>query len=262
MASFPGEIFLTTLNDGEAYQLPDFSEFRNYAIRTITCTTFFVAILLPLVIGQWMKGAETVSKRNVSNDNSSKEKAHQEKSKQESLVKKSKRTINKSKKKRHTIQSNSPEEDSSEPTIPTKDELEGIQPIHPFFMPVLNVTCLVLLFQAIILKSPYNTKIPRGIFEAPMFTADECETVIEMAHTAAKKMYTEALEKNDDNDKHLVGLKKDPKGWRKTRHDFYPTTDLNIVTDAFTPEDRRWIQEKLDARLAPLVSIHINIYNI
>ena len=58
------------------------------------------------------------------------------------------------------------------------------------------------------------------------------------------------MSEDEDSDKILSN----PRGWRKMRHSTYPTTDLNIVTDKFDPEDRRWLQQKMDARLAPMVN--------
>jgi len=49
----------------------------------------------------------------------------------------------------------------------------------------------------------------------------------------------------------MEGYLKEPFGWQKTRHKHHPTTDLNLVTDSFSDEDRAWIQQRLDARLAP-----------
>ena len=51
----------------------------------------------------------------------------------------------------------------------------------------------------------------------------------------------------------LNSIIKDPSGWKKDRHISYPTTDLNLVTDPFTTEDRAYLAERLNARLAPVV---------
>ena len=51
----------------------------------------------------------------------------------------------------------------------------------------------------------------------------------------------------------LNSIIRDPFGWKKDRHTSYPTTDLNLVTDPFTAEDRAYLAERLNARLAPVV---------
>ncbi|KAL3927312.1 MAG: hypothetical protein SGARI_005362, partial [Bacillariaceae sp.] len=51
----------------------------------------------------------------------------------------------------------------------------------------------------------------------------------------------------------LTGFLTEPYGWQKQRHVSVPTTDLNLVTDPFSKEDRAWIREKLDARLSPIL---------
>ena len=66
-------------------------------------------------------------------------------------------------------------------------------------------------------------------------------------------------EGSEENDADL--LRKEPLGWRKLRHSNYPTTDLNVITDPFTPEDRAFLQEKMNARLAPLVRLNVYDYN-
>lgn len=43
-----------------------------------------------------------------------------------------------------------------------------------------------------------------------------------------------------------------PEGWHKKRHNVYPTTDLNIITDGF--DDLDWLGDVLDRRLAPVIS--------
>jgi len=49
----------------------------------------------------------------------------------------------------------------------------------------------------------------------------------------------------------MRGYLDEPRGWQKLRHELYPTTDLNVVTDGFSEADRNWLRQKLDARLAP-----------
>lgn len=51
----------------------------------------------------------------------------------------------------------------------------------------------------------------------------------------------------------LNSLLQYPVGWKKDRHTYYPTTDLNLVTDPFSGEDREWLAQRLDARMAPII---------
>ena len=68
-----------------------------------------------------------------------------------------------------------------------------------------------------------------------------------------------AVQDNLEENKTIIGLLSEPYGWQKTRHGIYPTTDLNIITDPFTKDDREWISNILNARLAPLIE---RIYGI
>lgn len=51
-----------------------------------------------------------------------------------------------------------------------------------------------------------------------------------------------------------------PTGWKKDRHKLYPTTDLNLVTDPFEPQDREWLASILDARLSPMMERAYGVY--
>lgn len=112
----------------------------------------------------------------------------------------------------------------------------------------LLLTCVFIL-----MKSPYNAYTPRRVFQAPLLTGSECETILAMAAAAAKLNY-EAAKSNPNKNKTSEALLREPLGWQKTRHGSYPTTDLNLVTDPFTREDRKFLTNLLDRRLAPLIS--------
>eukprot|EP00980_Cylindrotheca_fusiformis_P023174 scaffold10199_cov146-Cylindrotheca_fusiformis.AAC.31 len=112
----------------------------------------------------------------------------------------------------------------------------------------------------IVIGSPDNRYTTRGVFEAPLFTRDECHFLVDMAETVANRNFQQAQEERnntsnskngDDHQTRLMLL--DPIGWQKKRHKVYSTTDLNVVTDPFSKEDRQWIQQKLNARLAPTI---------
>ena len=142
------------------------------------------------------------------------------------------------------------------------DEDEVVYAIHPMsgFFSVLG--CLVFLPLVLILSSPDNYYTPNGVFQVPLLTKKECQQILDMADAAAKANYEDAksvqamyeltggeMDENSDT----KSLLEEPQGWQKLRHASYPTTDLNLITDPFTREDRDWIKQKLDARLAPII---------
>ena len=108
--------------------------------------------------------------------------------------------------------------------------------------------------------SPDNYYTCRTVFETPLFSQAESDHLVEMAERVARKNYDMAKKivktnpdeiKNGTDSSKIEGYLKEPYGWQKTRHKFHPTTDLNLVTDNFSDEDRSWIQQRLDARLSP-----------
>jgi hypothetical protein len=115
---------------------------------------------------------------------------------------------------------------------------------------------MISAFYILIKMSPYNYFVARGVFQVPMFTAEECETLLNISYRAAERNYRNALaahQSGAEEDSNITtrGLLSEPMGWQKLRHQAYPTTDLNIVTDPFEKNDLEWIRSKLDARLAP-----------
>lgn len=110
---------------------------------------------------------------------------------------------------------------------------------------LLGLAVLVFL----ILRSS-NNRNARTIWEAPLLTAEECRTVLEMAQEVARENLGRKEEGQDDDE----ALLRDPVGWRKDRHRSYPTTDLNLVTDPFTKEHRDVLERLLNLRLAPLLA--------
>jgi hypothetical protein len=110
--------------------------------------------------------------------------------------------------------------------------------------------------------SPHNYYTPRRVFEVPVFDKAECDYILQMAHNAANRTFKEWDRKRikDGNKFHDNSeILKDPIGWQKKRHNNYPTTDLNLVTDNFSTEDQEWLGEILDRRLAPTVSRIFNV---
>ena len=127
---------------------------------------------------------------------------------------------------------------------------------------VMNFICitgfLVTVCYLLIMVSPDNTFPIRTVFEAPLFTREECQEWIRRSEQAARRNYDMAKQQqqqeqiNNISDSSLSFLE-EPIGWQKKRHQKYSTTDLNVVTDPFSKEDRQWLKEKLDARLAPTI---------
>lgn len=113
------------------------------------------------------------------------------------------------------------------------------------WLPRLNIIG-ILLSGYWILSTSNNYYSARSVFVAPLLSNDECQHLIQSSHEAAQRN----LKQFPDNDE----FKQSPKGWRKERHGSYPTTDLNLVTDPFTKEDRKYLGTRLHARLSPLIS--------
>ena len=126
---------------------------------------------------------------------------------------------------------------------------------------VMNFICitgfLVTLCYLLIMVSPDNTFPTRTVFEAPLFTREECHEWIRRSEQAARRNYDMAKQQqtnnNSDSSSSSLSFLEEPIGWQKKRHQKYSTTDLNVVTDPFSKEDRQWLKEKLDARLAPTI---------
>lgn len=122
------------------------------------------------------------------------------------------------------------------------------------------VGALFVMTALLVLKSPHNYYTTNAVFQAPLLTRDECDTILQFAEEAAFSNYQNAKSieamyalMDEQPNATVQQLLMEPYGWNKLRHQEYPTTDLNLVTDPFTKEHRQWIQEKLDSRLAPLL---------
>lgn len=120
----------------------------------------------------------------------------------------------------------------------------------PALLPFYSSLGLALSTIALLFYPPNNHFTSRQVFEAPLFTKEECDHVIQMAEQAASRNYEKASRDKNVHDALLLP----PKGWQKARHGAYPTTDLNLVTDTFTKEDRHWLSDLLDSRLSPTMS--------
>ncbi|KAL3934911.1 MAG: hypothetical protein SGBAC_009470 [Bacillariaceae sp.] len=123
-----------------------------------------------------------------------------------------------------------------------------------------NVLCIIGFLATfcymIVVASPDNAHTTRGVFEAPLFTRDECNYLVDMAETVAQRNYQTAAASDATNattmkDQDLILM--EPIGWQKKRHQIHSTTDLNVITDPFSKQDRQWINQKLNSRLAPTI---------
>ena len=161
-------------------------------------------------------------------------------------------------------------------SISKKTRSEETPKMIPFWTTPLAVVGLVVTSILLVLYgSPYNAWLARRIFVAPLFTTDECQNILLRAHAAAQRNAQQAhleleLAKNSTDHPSSTStttstnettpadtwesLLRPPVGWSKLRHKSYPTTDLNLVTDGFTSEDRAYVASLLDQRLAPLLS--------
>jgi hypothetical protein len=122
---------------------------------------------------------------------------------------------------------------------------------------IANFLCIIGLIMTfcyiIVTGSPDNKYTTRGVFEAPLFTRDECNFLVDMAETVAQRNYEMAQQSPNNSSENDDAMLLDPIGWQKKRHKVHSTTDLNVITDPFSREDRQWIKKKLDARLAPTI---------
>ena len=225
---FQGEQFLL-------YKLPDYTRYENFAIFIAVALVISFVFILPVTVAFYFRG---IALQDFQNERAQSKNSQKRKSKQSKhLMKDQESKLFEEYLKIHRL------------------EIEKKQDKYlGKLSPRLGGLCLIVLL-SVFLCSPNNTRTARGVFQAPIFTEEECQQVIDMAHIAAKKNYEEALslpEGSDENGADL--LKKEPLGWRKLRHSNYPTTDLHVVIDPFIQEDRAFLQEILNARLAPLVS--------
>ena len=125
---------------------------------------------------------------------------------------------------------------------------------------------MVSFVYILLMHSPDNYYASNGVFQAPLLTPDECKYMLDMADRVADRNYESAKAVSamysltgEEVNTTTSAFLEDPYGWNKMRHSVYQTTDLNLVTDPFTNEDRDYISEKLHTRLSPLLQ---RIYGI
>jgi hypothetical protein len=134
-----------------------------------------------------------------------------------------------------------------------------------YFLIVLPMTlgmiflgwCLTMLLINTV-ASPYNNSITaRRVFQTPLLTPTECQTIIQMSHAAAHQNVQQYQKYHPDDftEEEELMLYEVPYGWQKLRHAKVPTTDLNLVTDPFAYEQQQYIVQRLGhVRIGPLLS--------
>lgn len=268
MSSFPGERFLSV-------HLPDYEKERGQIVIKISIAAILFLIILPYFFAtkRVQVDASTSSIKQLPSA------LHQPSNK---------RDKRNGKKERARLQPQNHE--GANDTTPN-GAVDTALEFSPMVSNVLTLMCIMSMF--IIVFSSQNNLFPaRTVLVAPLFTPDECQQIIDMAHAAAERNANGAQEERELLLKQNPGLTnpqksthahtefgnessfadarpklqsldkilRRPPGWKKDRHDMYPTTDLNLVTDGFTDEDRAWLSQRLDARLAPLVERGFGIF--
>ena len=269
---FPGEDFLTV-------RLPNYDWERRLIVYKIIAVIAVFLFILPFY-STTKAVTTTPTEKTVSESN---EETSQKLKNQNASQQSSKRRAKKSSKcngKKGEFQ--------PQPQTEPKEEIAYELPY--LVSNIFNLSCIISIF-GVLFFSTNNLFPARTLMRAPVFTREECQSIIDMAHRAAKRNAKEAererglfivkhpelvdLELNANGtfinikdgsivtDLDTIQLKQKmnklnsmlnyPNGWKKDRHSSYPTTDLNLVTDPFTVEDREWLGQRLDARLAPLV---------
>lgn len=233
LETFPAESYLS-------HQIPDHkAEWDNAIYRLITCTfvfIFVVPVIIKAMFAPLPKATTTIT-------------SDQEKIKLNGKGKKRERRGKSSKNQQKTDLS------LNNPTA-APDQAEIHVPGYVF--PCVNSIYFIALF-VIIAVTPNNSYSARRVYVGPMLRAEECKRIIDMGTAAASRRTEKArLALKEDNDfrsqteKELELTLQDPAGWTKDRHDSYPTTDLNVVED-FTTDDKQFLVDIFDARLAPIL---------
>lgn len=280
-ATFPGERYLTTTASSSSSSssqpagsppLPHYEAARRELTYELAAALAFWFLLVP-VLGTWLILREEEGHRR-----------ERERQRQRQLLLRQQQNVRKlpsdkkNKNKNGTAdfassKSNSgddEEESIIDTTAATSNSNNNSNSLACFVLAGSLVTSGYLLGK----HSPDNAVAARGVFVAPLFTRDECDLLLQKAHAAARRNYDDASKvleaaaaaagegasselssANRTIDVAVAeSLKLAPEGWQKKRHGGYPTTDLNLVADPFTTEDRKWLADKFDARLAPMLS--------
>ena len=258
-----------------AANLPDYEKERFHIVIKICASIVLFIFVMP-----YFFATKKVSANDNNNANCDKEQQNTDPQKNPTLpssskkISKNKKKIRSGTKEKHVSPQSSTDDDKSQET----DAVE----FSAIISNILTLLCILSIF-GILFFSNNNLFPARTILQAPMLTRDECKHIIDIANKAAK-MNAEKTQKEKDlfslenpdfnpyksidniRDKDTIKftkwkvLLKDPSGWHKDRHAAYETVDLNIVTDPFTNEDRKWLAERLNSRLAPLIEKGFGIF--
>ncbi len=266
MHQFPFDNYLT-------HQLPDYDHEWNVIIAKIVLTSVLFIVILPMMFKSIFKvktpkhTEETSSESDVN-------------------VKHTKRKNNNPKVKGATKTSTDKKRTKNEKDSSSSTEIITTSEVPLAILIIINLIYILILF-GFIAASPNNIDTSRRVYQAPLLHKDECQMIIDMAERAARRNVENSRKKlaslpsdkqNDEKDKDLLffgefeedakpweeekenleKLLKWPEGWKKDRHEFYPTTDLNVVLD-FQKQDLEKISKILHARLSPLLA---RIYGI
>ena len=277
---FAGEKFLTNVP-------PDFdSERRNIVISIIFSSAIFLLIIPKYLMNYEAKDSKESegcrNKSKVVNGSAFKNSSPHE---SVEVITKTKSLSSSTMKRRHiktvrkvrtivSSRSSTGYTEKIENTPSSESDISKRNRLPSYINPLLNVIWLISLL-IITLFSSNNTYNARSTFQAPLLTKEECKYIIQMANNAANINFQSAKDANerihklkkkrnwgkksskeipdapltDIQENHLIA----PKGWHKARHSQYPTTDLNLMSDPFTDEDRLYLKHILNARLAPLI---------
>jgi hypothetical protein len=120
--------------------------------------------------------------------------------------------------------------------IPSKNTEEPPEPpsVPLFVLAVAALGCMASLFYEIMLLSPYNTFVARGVFQAPLLTDEECQYLLNISMRVAERNKEAGLREKELSElsgeplnKTMKWLLEEPVGWQKLRHQNYPTTDVS-----------------------------------
>jgi len=258
-----------------ATTLPDYEKERFQIVIKICASIFLFIFVLPYIFATKKVSA------NDDNTNCDKEQQNTDPQKDSALPSSSKKIHKNKKKIRNGTKQKQHNESPQRSTDDKPQETDAVE-FSAIISNILTLLCILSIF-CILFFSDNNLFPARTILQAPMLTRDECNYIIDIANKAAKVNAEKAQKEKDlfvlenpnfnpysslDNirDPDTIQftkwkvLLKDPSGWHKDRHAAYETVDLNIVTDPFTAEDRTWLAERLNSRLAPLIEKGFGIF--
>ena len=239
---------------------PNYEEQWRWIIIQAILATIFTLVVVPMIIKQLCRIKPTTIPQTQQQQQQKEELQTNDYSK--SKKKKHQRRL----KKTTTIQETTT---TTTKAVVTESEDESVVVLHgnaTIYLLLSNVMYVSFLVY-LVLQSPNNVYAGRKVFVAPLFTPEECTTIIDMANQAAQRNAiqtqtklskqpppqpsdTEVEVERYESMKKIVEI--EPKGWKKDRHKSYPTTDLNVVLD-FSKQEKLYLKQIFDTRLSPLI---------